>query len=275
MIQLNNIIYKMFTSIFNYLFNLTANFNSSSLYLDAPEPWQIGFQDPASPGFEGIIALHDSILFYLVLISVSVFWLIFSLIRHFSSTKTGIIHKYLNHSTVLELIWTVSPAFILVAIAFPSFKLLYTLDEVIDPALTVKVTGHQWYWTYEYSDMLSESGDSIELESYLIPESDLEEGQLRLLEVDNRIVVPSNTHVRVIVTGADVIHSWAVPSLGVKVDAIPGRLNQTYFMANREGIYYGQCSELCGVNHAFMPITVEVTDVEHYCQYMIKLIEEA
>ncbi len=142
MIQLNNIIYKMFTSIFNYLFNLTANFNSSSLYLDAPEPWQIGFQDPASPGFEGIIALHDSILFYLVLISVSVFWLIFSLIRHFSSTKTGIIHKYLNHSTVLELIWTVSPAFILVAIAFPSFKLLYTLDEVIDPALTVKVTGH-------------------------------------------------------------------------------------------------------------------------------------
>ena len=132
----------MLTSIFNYLFNLTTNFNNPSLYLDAPEPWQIGFQDPASPSFEGIIALHDSILFYLVLISVSVFWLIFSLIRHFSSTKIGIIHKYLNHSTVLELIWTVSPAFILVAIAFPSFKLLYTLDEVIDPALTVKVTGH-------------------------------------------------------------------------------------------------------------------------------------
>jgi cytochrome c oxidase subunit 2 len=140
----------MFTSIFNYLSNLTINFNNPSLYLDAPEPWQIGFQDPASPGFEGIIALHDSILFYLVLISVSVFWLIFSLIRHFSSAKTGIIHKYLNHSTVLELIWTVSPAFILVAIAFPSFKLLYTLDEVIDPALTVKVTGYfytliAWY----------------------------------------------------------------------------------------------------------------------------------
>lgn len=135
----------MLTSFLNFFFNcaqrINFNFNNPSLLLDAPTPWQIGFQEPASPGFEGIIALHDSILFYLVLIIVSVFWLIFSVIRHFSSAKTGIIHKYLNHSTVLELIWTVSPAFILVAIAFPSFKLLYTLDEVIDPALTIKVTG--------------------------------------------------------------------------------------------------------------------------------------
>jgi len=254
----------MLTSIFNYLFNLTTNFNSPSLYLDAPEPWQIGFQDPASPSFEGIIALHDSILFYLVLISVSVFWLIFSLIRHFSSTKIGIIHKYLNHSTVLELIWTVSPAFILVAIAFPSFKLLYTLDEVIDPALTVKVTGHQWYWTYEYSDMLSESGDSIELESYLIPECDLEEGQLRLLDVDNRLIVPVNTHIRFIVTSTDVLHDFAVPSLGLKIDCTPGRLNQTSALIEREGVFYGQCSEICGVWHGFMPIVIEAVEVSDF-----------
>jgi len=261
----------MFASIINFLFNIFVNFTSfltsnirPSLFLDAPEPWQIGFQDGASPGFEGIVALHDSIFFFLILISVSVFWILFAIIRNFSSAKSGIIYKYLNHGTILELIWTISPALVLIAIAFPSFKLLYTLDEVIDPALTVKVTGHQWYWTYEYSDMLSESGDSIEFDSYLIPESDLEDGQLRLLDVDNRLMIPVNTHVRFIVTSTDVLHDFAVPSLGIKIDATPGRLNQTSALAEREGVFYGQCSELCGVWHGFMPIAVEAVEVSDF-----------
>ena len=255
----------MITSIFNFLFNLTTIFNAGpSILLDAPEPWQIGFQDVASPGFEGIVSLHDSIMFYLILILVSVFWIMFSISRYFSAAKSGIVYKYLNHGTVIELIWTISPALVLIAIAFPSFKLLYTLDEVIDPALTVKVTGHQWYWTFEYSDLLSESGESIELESYMIPESDLEVGQLRLLDVDNRLMVPVNTHIRFIVTSTDVLHDFAVPSLGIKIDATPGRLNQTSALIERTGVFYGQCSELCGVWHAFMPLAVEAVDVSDF-----------
>ncbi|KIM20525.1 hypothetical protein M408DRAFT_18570 [Serendipita vermifera MAFF 305830] len=192
----------------NYLVRLNS---TPSILLDAPAPWQIGFQDVASPGFEGIVSLHDSIMFYLILILV---------------TKSGIVYKYLNHGTLIELIWTISPALVLIAIAFPSFKLLYTLDEVIDPALTVKVTGHQ---------------------CYMVPESDLEEGQLRLLDVDNRLMVPVNTHIRFIVTSTDVLHDFAVPSLGIKIDATPGRLNQTSALIERTGVFYGQCSELCGV----------------------------
>ncbi len=236
---------------------------------------QLGFQDPATPVMEAITNFHNYAMLYLVFIITAVLWILTEIVMRFTSSKTLIAHKHMVHGTILEIVWTITPAIILIGIAFPSFKLLYLMDEVIDPAITIKAIGHQWYWSYEYSDYIHQNATRVEFDSYMVGVNDLEEGQLRLLEVDNRIVVPSNTHVRVIVTGADVIHSWAVPSLGVKVDAIPGRLNQTYFMANREGIYYGQCSELCGVNHAFMPITVEVTDVEHYCQYMIKLIEEA
>lgn len=236
----------------------------SPIFNDAPEPWQIGFQDSAAPGFDGIIQLHDSIFFYLVLISVGVFWMLFAIIRNFSSAKSSIVYKYLNHGTVIELIWTITPALILIAIAFPSFKLLYALDEVIDPAVTVKVTGHQWYWSYEYSDMLNETGESIDFDSYMIPESDLELGQLRLLEVDNRLVVPSETHIRFIVTGTDVIHDFAVPSLGLKIDAVPGRLNQTSALIDREGVFYGQCSEICGVWHGFMPIAVEAVKISDF-----------
>ena len=169
-----------------------------------------------------------------------------------------------NKSTILELVWTISPAFVLVAIAFPSFKLLYTLDEVIDPALTIKVTGHQWYWSYELSDMLNESGDSIEFDSYMIPEADLELGQLRLLDVDNRLIVPVNTHIRFIVSSTDVLHDFAVPSLGLKIDATPGRLNQISTLIEREGVFYGQCSEICGVWHGFMPISIEAVNISDF-----------
>jgi len=221
----------------------------SPVWNDAPEPWQWTFQDGASPSFEGIVELHDQIMFYLVVILFGVAWMLTSIIVNFSSNKNQIVYKYHNHGTLIELIWTITPAFVLIAIAFPSFKLLYLMDEVIDPAMTIKALGHQWYWSYEYSDFVNEDGESIEFDSYLVPTDDLEEGQLRLLEVDNRVVVPVGTHIRFIVTGADVIHSFAVPSLGLKIDAIPGRLNQTSVLVEREGVYYGQCSEICGVHH--------------------------
>lgn len=256
-----NFLFTLFGNLTNYF---AVNMNTVIVLLDAPEPWQIGFQDSATPGFEGIVALHDSILFYLVLILVSVFWILFAIINNFNSTKSGITYKYLNHGTLLELIWTITPALVLIAIAFPSFKLLYTLDEVIDPSLTIKVTGHQWYWSYEYSDMLAENGESIEFESYMVPESDLEEGQLRLLAVDSNLIVPVNTHIRFIVTSTDVIHDFAVPSLGLKIDATPGRLNQTSALIERAGIFYGQCSEICGVWHGFMPIVVEAVEVSDF-----------
>ena len=221
----------------------------SPVWNDAPEPWQWTFQDGASPSFEGIVELHDQIMFYLVVILFGVAWMLTSIIVNFGSNKNQIVYKYHNHGTLIELIWTITPAFVLIAIAFPSFKLLYLMDEVIDPAMTIKALGHQWYWSYEYSDFVNEDGESIEFDSYLVPTDDLEEGQLRLLEVDNRVVVPVGTHIRFIVTGADVIHSFAVPSLGLKIDAIPGRLNQTSVLVEREGVYYGQCSEICGVHH--------------------------
>ena len=240
----------------------------NTIFNDAPQPWQIGFQDSAAPGFTGIVELHNTIFFYLVVISVGVFWVLTSIIYYYNSSKSAIVHKYLNHGTLIELIWTITPAFILIAIAFPSFRLLYLLDEVISPTITIKVVGHQWYWSYEYSDYVNDSGDSIEFDSYMIPESDLELGQFRLLDVDNRVIVPVDTHIRVIVTGADVIHSWAVPSLGVKIDAVPGRLNQTSFLAERTGVFYGQCSEICGVWHGFMPIAVEAVSVQDYLAWI-------
>jgi len=229
------------------MLNLYSFFNI--IYNDMAEPWQKGFQDSASPGFSGIVDLHNTILFYLVIISIFVFWLLGSIVYFYNGSVTHIVHKYLNHGTLIELIWTITPALILIAIAFPSFRLLYLLDEVTSPTVTIKVTGHQWYWSYEYSDYVTESGEAIEYDSYMIPESDLELGQFRLLDVDNKVIVPVDTHIRLIVTAADVLHDYAVPSLGIKIDAVPGRLNQASMYTEREGLFYGQCSEICGVYH--------------------------
>jgi cytochrome c oxidase subunit 2 len=214
---------------------------------------------------EGISDLFDSINFYLIIVLVVVTWMLFASIFHFANANIS--HKYFNHGTFIEVVWTVIPALILVSIAFPSFKLLYFSDEVIDPSITIKAIGRQWYWSYEYSDYSSDDDSPLSFDSYMIPTDDLKEGELRLLEVDNRIVLPVNTHVRVITTAGDVIHSWAVPSLGIKSDAFPGRLNQSSFIIKREGVYYGQCSELCGVNHGFMPIVVEAVPVEKYVSW--------
>lgn len=168
------------------------------------------------------------------------------------------------HGTTLEIVWTLIPALVLVVIAVPSFALLYSVDEIVDPALTVKVIGHQWYWSYEYSDYEKEDGSSIAFDSYMLPDDERQVGQLRLLEVDNRIALPVDTHVRLIITAADVLHCWTVPSFGVKRDACPGRLNQASVYVKRPGVFYGQCSEICGVNHAFMPIAVEAMSLKDY-----------
>lgn len=231
---------------------------------------------------EGIIDLHNSITFYLVLIFIFVFWVFSSILINFylvieypSNEKDIILRTAINeandvtHGTALEIIWTIIPSLILLLIAIPSFALLYAMDEVIEPALTLKAVGHQWYWSYEYSDFLDLEGQNdIGFDSYMVSEDDLEVGAFRLLEVDNYIVLPVDVHVRVIVTAGDVLHSWAVPALGAKVDAVPGRLNQLSIYAKREGVYYGQCSELCGVNHGFMPIVVKVTSLSNFIGWL-------
>lgn len=251
----------MFIFIFLFVNNLNYAFN------DSPRPWQVGFQDPATPIIEGIVNLHHDLIFFLILILIFVSWILFRSMYLFNS-KSNLFPINYSHGTIIELFWTIMPSFVLIIIAIPTFALLYSMDEIVDPAITVKAVGHQWYWSYEYSDYINEEGESINFDSYIIPEEDLELGQLRLLEVDNRIVIPINTHVRIIVTGADVIHSWAVPSLGVKCDGIPGRLNQTSLFIKREGVYYGQCSELCGVNHGFIPIVVEAVSLDNYIQWV-------
>jgi cytochrome c oxidase subunit 2 len=250
----------------SYLTGLISmlNFFHGTLFLDAAEAWSLGFQDAGSLGAEGIQELHDAIMFYLVLVFVGVIWVLLSLI----TTRSPLVSKYANHGTLIELVWTVSPALLLLAIAFPSFRLLYLLDEVVTPTMTIKVVGHQWYWSYEYSDYLGASGDPLEFDSYMVPEAELEPGDLRLLAVDAPVVVPVHTHIRFIVTAGDVLHDFAVPSLGLKLDACPGRLNQTSVLIERASSYYGQCSELCGAYHAFMPIEVRAVPMDEYVTWL-------
>ena len=241
---------------------------SKPTLLDAPKPWGIYFQDSATPQMEGLVELHDNILFYLVIILFGVGWLLISIVKNYTNTEAPISHKYLSHGTLIELIWTITPALILILIAFPSFKLLYLMDEVSDPAMAILAEGHQWYWSYQYPDFLNSDDEFIEFDSYLVPESDLENGALRMLEVDNRLIIPELTHVRFVVTGADVIHSLACPALGIKCDAYPGRLNQVSVMINREGVFYGQCSEICGILHSSMPIVIESVSIERFVSWL-------
>jgi len=240
-------------------------------FLDVAENWQLGFQDPATPIMEGIINLHHDLMFFACAIFIFVSWMLLRTIWHFNQNK---IASNQTHGTFIEIIWTTTPALILLIIAIPSFSLLYAMDEVISPTITIKTLGHQWYWSYEYSDYINSEDETINFDSYMIPEDDLEIGQLRLLEVDNHMVIPINTHIRIIVSAADVLHSWAVPSLGIKCDAIPGRLNQTSLFVKREGLYYGQCSEICGINHGFMPIVVEAVKLPNYIFWISNKLSE-
>lgn len=252
-----------------FLFLIMTNFfNLFSLTCDAPRPWGVYFQDSASPQMEALIELHDNIMFYLVIILFGVAWILISIIRNYVYSKSPISNKYLNHGTLIELIWTITPALILILIAFPSFKLLYLMDEVTDPSLTVFVEGHQWYWSYQYPDFLNNDDEELEFDSYLVPDSDLEDGGLRLLEVDNRVILPELTHVRFIISSGDVIHSYACPALGIKCDAYPGRLNQVSVLVNREGSFFGQCSEICGILHSSMPIVIESISLEKFLSWL-------
>ena len=250
------------------IYYLISNSWSSSEHCDAPRPWGVYFQDSASPQMEGLVELHDNILFYLVIILFAVSWILVSLARTYSNLEFPVSQKNVSHGTLVELIWTITPALILMFIAFPSFKLLYLMDEVSDPSMAVLAEGHQWYWSYMYPDFLNSDDEFIEFDSYLIPESDLEEGALRMLEVDNRVIIPELTHVRFIVTGADVIHSFACPALGIKCDAYPGRLNQVSVLINRQGTFYGQCSEICGILHSSMPIVIESVSIEKFVTWL-------
>jgi heme/copper-type cytochrome/quinol oxidase subunit 2 len=235
---------------------------------DAPRSWGIYFQDSASPQMEALVELHDNIMFYLVIILFGVGWILVSIVRNYVNTKSPISSKYLNHGTLIELIWTITPALILILIAFPSFKLLYLMDEVTDPNLSILAEGHQWYWSYQYPDFSNMDEDTLEFDSYLVPESDLDLGGLRMLEVDNRVILPELTHIRFLVSAADVIHSLALPALGIKCDAYPGRLNQASVLINREGTFYGQCSEICGILHSSMPIVIESVSLEKFLNWL-------
>nr|AAN15002.1 cytochrome oxidase subunit II [Liriomyza sativae]AAN15005.1 cytochrome oxidase subunit II [Liriomyza sativae] len=207
----------------------------------------LNLQNSASPLMEQLIFFHDHALMILVMITTLVGYLMITLLFN------KFTNRYLLHGQMIEMIWTVLPAIILLFIAFPSLRLLYLLDEINEPSITLKAMGHQWYWSYEYSDF----NNNMEFDSYMIPTNELKEDEFRLLDVDNRVVLPMNTQIRILVTAADVLHSWTVPALGVKIDGTPGRLNQTNFFINRPGLFYGQCSEICGANHSFMPIVIE------------------
>ena len=236
-------------------------------YCDAPLPWQIGFQDPATPIIIGIIHFHNHLMFFLVVIGTFVVWILYRAYALFLNSNEHA--SKFTHSTPLEILWTLTPAILLLFIAGPSFALLYSIDEVVAPNISLKVIGHQWYWSYEYGDFIdTNTGKGIIFDSYIVAEDDLSLGGLRLLEVDHRVKLPIHQHIRVLVSSADVLHSWAVPSLGIKIDACPGRLNQVSLYLLRKGVFYGQCSEICGVNHGFIPIVVESVDKDTYIKWV-------
>ena len=232
---------------------------------DSPKNWQINFQDPASPLMEGIIELHHDIMFFLITIVIFVLWILCRIIWFFD-LRSNALPSNITHDIKLEIIWTTIPSLVLLLIAIPSFSLLYAVDDLITPEVTIKVIGNQWYWSYEYADLNTE----INFDSYMILEDDLFSGSFRLLEVDNRLFLPTKTSIRVLITSTDVLHCFAIPSLGCKMDACPGRLNQISLWINRTGVFYGQCSEICGINHGFMPIVIEAIILEDF----IKKINE-
>nr|YP_010578702.1 cytochrome c oxidase subunit II [Mandarinia regalis]UZP46666.1 cytochrome c oxidase subunit 2 [Mandarinia regalis] len=215
----------------------------------------LNFQNSASPLMEQIIFFHDHTLIILIIITILVSYLMLSLFFN------KYINRFLLESQMIELIWTILPAIILIFIALPSLRLLYLLDELNNPLITLKSIGHQWYWSYQYSDF-----NNVEFDSYMTQFEN--SNNFRLLDVDNRIILPMNNQIRILITATDVIHSWTIPSLGVKVDANPGRLNQTSFFINRPGIFFGQCSEICGANHSFMPIVIESIPIKNFINWI-------
>lgn len=236
-------------SIFNYYW-----------FGDSASAYQLGFQDPATTTMEGIFLFNLHLLFVIISIVLLVGWLLFTVLCNFTEMDNSKVANF-THSNVIEIVWTSIPAFILLSLASPSFSLLYSLDEISNPELTLKILGHQWYWSYEISDFNScADAQSLKFSSYMLTDEALKEteemGYFRVLETNKRVLLPTNTHLRLLITAVDVLHSWTIPSFGVKVDACPGRLNQANLFIKRVGIFFGQCSEICGVNHGFMPIVL-------------------
>uniref|UniRef100_A0AAU7BAF2 Cytochrome c oxidase subunit 2 n=1 Tax=Notoplectron brewsterense TaxID=3073454 RepID=A0AAU7BAF2_9ORTH len=223
----------------------------------------LNFQNSASPLMEQLIFFHDHTLLILTMITIMVAYIMGSL---FFNKFTN---RLLLEGQTIEVIWTILPTITLIFIALPSLRLLYLLDESLNPSITIKTIGHQWYWSYEYMDFST----PYEFDSYMIPSNELNLNSFRLLDVDNRTILPMNLQIRVLVTAADVLHSWAVPSLGVKIDATPGRLNQTNFFLNRPGLFFGQCSEICGANHSFMPIIIESVKTNTFISWIKNTFE--
>ena len=238
------------------------------LVAEQPKDWQLGFQKSASKSMSDIVLFHDYMLLPIITaITVFVLFLVIYACIRFRATKNKIASQT-SHNTTIEIIWTLVPCLILIIMAVPSFKVLYSQDKVPPADVTVKAIGYQWYWGYEYPD------ENIIFDSYMIEDKDLKANQPRLLSVDNEVVVPVNKNIKVLITANDVLHAWALPSFGVKRDAVPGRINETWFKADRTGTFYGQCSELCGIKHAFMPITVRVVTDEEYKKWLLEAKEK-
>ena len=236
--------------------------STSLLYSSEPKNWQLGFQESVTSIMNDVVFMHDYILMPIITaISVFVLFLLFYVCIKFRESKNPNPSKT-THNTFIEIVWTLIPCLILIVIAIPSFKLLYKQDIIPKADVTVKAIGYQWYWGYEYPDQ------NIYFESLMVEDKDLKPGQPRLLATDTEVVVPVNKIVKVLITSNDVLHAWAIPAFGVKRDAVPGRINETWFKADKEGVYYGQCSELCGIKHAFMPITVRVVSEEKYLEWI-------
>jgi len=237
--------------LFAVLAALAATGLPATAFADQPRPWQLGLQDAATPVMERIVNFHDALLVVISVIVAFVLALLLYVIFRFNEKRNPTPSRT-AHNTLIEVLWTALPVIILIGITIPSIRLIWYADRTQDADMTIKAIGHQWYWSYEYPD-----NGNFTFDALLVPDSDLQPGQLRLLETDNRIVLPIDTNIRLLVTATDVIHSWAIPAFGVKLDTVPGRVNETWMRITREGTYYGQCSELCGIGHGYMPIAVE------------------
>ncbi len=236
----------------------------SGAHADIARPWQLGFQEPQSPVMKDVVWFHDVLLVIITLITLFVLGLLLYIAVKFNE-KSNPVPSKTTHNSTLEVLWTAIPILILVGIAVPSFKLLYFQDRTSKYEMTLKVTGHQWYWSYEYPDH-----GNIKFNSNMVQTADLKKGQPRLLTVDNPVYLPINTNIRLLLTASDVIHSWALPALIQKTDNVPGRINESWVHINKPGTYYGQCSELCGVNHGFMPVMVKAVTKEEFAAWVAK-----
>ena len=245
-------------------------FRLINIKFDSPESWGVYFQDSATPLMEVLTELHDYIMYFMLGILGMVGWVLLRIILRYNNKNYPISNKYISHGSIIELIWTIVPLIIVIIIAFPSFISLYLIDNgpINEASLSIIAEGHQWYWSYIYPDFIDKENNAIEFDSYIVPESDLELGRLRMLEVDNRVIVPEATDIRFIVTSGDVIHSFSCNSLGLKCDAYPGRLNQMSIFINRLGVFYGQCSEICGILHSSMPIVIESVTLEKFLEWL-------